>query len=163
MKLSKRQQTRFWREWAAACRANAWTDAEGVDNADREWHRKALLGRAGFASLKEVTRVGGFDAVLQELAALTRPGDLDEQMRLAGNGKRVLIHSILHHRSGDYWKGIAADRWRAIIGKNPVPGDLENLTESDLMMLRSTVAARWSGRVSVVVASDSEIAPISPP
>ena len=142
MKLSQPQVSRFWREWAQACRAAGWTKENGYGKTEQEEERKKLLARAGFSSLTQVTRVGGFDRVLGELAALTRPGDLNAQIHLAGNAPRVLRHAILHHPTGDAWRAIAADRWRAKMGENPTDSDLENLSEGELRQLRDTLADR---------------------
>lgn len=146
MKLSKGQQARFWREWAEACRVMGLTEENGCGKEVREDHRRELLRRAGFESLKDVTRVGGFDRVLMELAALLQPDDMSAQMRLMGNVKRVLIYRITHHETGRMWTAIAHDRWRSVIGENATPEDLEKLGETELRQLRDTLDARAGSR-----------------
>ncbi|HEV2692266.1 MAG TPA: hypothetical protein VG347_05165 [Verrucomicrobiae bacterium] len=67
MKLSTAQVQRFWREWAATCRINNWTREAGLTAVQIDGHRKELLARCGFQSLKDVDRVAGFTKVLAEL------------------------------------------------------------------------------------------------
>lgn len=71
MLLSESQVKRFWREWADACRAQGWTTEKGVTSKQVDAHRKSLLKRAGFESLKQVDRSAGFNRVLGELGILS--------------------------------------------------------------------------------------------
>jgi hypothetical protein len=73
MKLSTSQQSRFWREWEVAKRAQQWvprTAEAAKTSTEIEAERHALLLRAGFTSLKLVDRTNGFDRVLMELGRL---------------------------------------------------------------------------------------------
>jgi hypothetical protein len=63
-KMTGAQAARFWREWAGVMRAQGWKAAES------EIRRKEMLARLGFASLKDVDKTDGFDAVLKELLRL---------------------------------------------------------------------------------------------
>ncbi|MDE2099079.1 MAG: hypothetical protein KGL39_17630 [Patescibacteria group bacterium] len=91
MILSKSQQQRFWREWAAACRAQGWTRADGWSEAQIDSQRHQLLQECGFDSLTEVDRTAGFDKVLAALQTLQSllDGALEAEDPTIGESRRI--------------------------------------------------------------------------
>jgi hypothetical protein len=147
MLLSKAQQARFWREWSVVCKLQGWTKAQSWTGAQIDNERHALLSRAGFNSLTKVDPLKGFDRVLAELAAMTRPDDLAPQLNIAEQPKTRLLFAIrnlgkqisiaeLQDGTNAYVARIASDRF----GKT----DLESLSLYQLEQLRNTLAARLS-------------------
>lgn len=70
MRLSKPQVAMFWRLWAAACRSQGWLPERGVSREEQEDRRHDLLACLGFASLHDVDKTAGFDAVKAALLSL---------------------------------------------------------------------------------------------
>jgi hypothetical protein len=149
MELTKAQQQRFWREWGAAKREQGWLPENGWSAEQIENERYALLRRAGFESLTEVDRLAGFDRLLAELAALSRPADLEAQMREQEMPRRRLEYAI-----NKLAKGISPGQLSG--GVNPYLGailsdrfghcDLGRLSLEELEQVRNTLAARGSAR-----------------
>jgi len=97
MNLSPAQVQRFWREWAATCKARNWTREAGLTASQIDAHRKDLLAACGFNSLTQVDRTDGFTKVLHETIAL-RGDSLKSAMETvdaALNQARVLRNQIL--------------------------------------------------------------------
>jgi hypothetical protein len=124
MLISKAQQYTFWRQWNSIVTAKAWPR----DQAESERH--ALLQRAGFHSLTVVDKVGGFTAVLKELAALR--DNLTGMVRADANPRRVLLYTI--RRAGPYAQAIARDKFGT--------DDYDMLEQWKLEQLRNTLADR---------------------
>jgi hypothetical protein len=147
MLLTKPQQLRFWREWSIACKVQGWTKAQSWTGAQIDNERHALLDRAGFDSLTKVDQLAGFDRVLAELAALSRPADITPQMRAAEQPKTRLRYAIaalgkqlstaqLGDGSNAYIARISIDRFGTAA--------LDNLSLHQLEQLRNTLAGRLS-------------------
>lgn len=138
MHLTRPQQSTFWRKWNALKRAANWTPEQS------ESERKALLRRAGFSSLTQVDKLDGFDRVLAELAAITRPDDLDAQMRELNMPKTRLLFAIgklsAHLSPPRAHLAYACQIARDKFGQT----DLESLKDDQLLQLRNTLAARLS-------------------
>lgn len=145
MKLSRHQQSRFWREWSAACQRMGWLKELGVSEGDIENQRYALLERAGFDSLTKVDHLAGYDRVLAELSALNHPDSIDAQLRQERMPRTRLIYAIntlcrefsivagyevLH----PYAEHIMQDRWGHT--------DPDRLSLPELEQLRNTIQAR---------------------
>ena len=124
--ITKPQQDRFFREWSGIVSANGWPH----DQAETERH--ALLKRAGFNSLTEVTPVAGFTAVLKELAAMQE--NLAGMIRADANPRRMLIWNIRKKSPPGYWQSIARDRFAT--------DDLDALNDTQLQQLLYTVSDR---------------------
>lgn len=94
MLLSPGQQSKFWKLWAGACAAQGWQGEE------KELRRKEVLLGLGFASLKEVDKLGGFDRVKAHLLTLQDrlDGASEEVFPAVGEMRRhlFLIRSKLH-------------------------------------------------------------------
>ncbi len=97
MKLTPPQLKRFWREWAAAARAQKWTREDGLSPAEIDQHRRDVIQRAGFNSLTAVDRTRGFDRLLADLGRLqsniARTIETDD--RSIGEGRRLrwVVHN----------------------------------------------------------------------
>jgi hypothetical protein len=138
MLLTRPQTIRFWHEWSAIVRLHAWGPVEA------EIQRYALLKRAGFDSLTQVDKLAGYDSVLAELAAISKPNDLEAQMREANMPRTRLLFAVgklstnlsppNHHLA--YACTIARDKFGT--------PDLESLADAQLLDLRNTLAARLS-------------------
>ena len=105
--ITKPQQYRFFREWSGIVSANGWPH----DQAETERH--ALLKRAGFNSLTEVTPVAGFTAVLKELAAMQE--NLAGMIRADANPRRMMVWNIHKKSPAGYWQSIARDRFGTLL------------------------------------------------
>jgi len=144
MILTKSQQHRFWREWAAACRAQGWTAAEGWTGSEIDVERRALLDRAGFESLTQVDRADGFDRVLAELGQLQ--SDIDRTAEtIPGNDagyRRRLLWLIRKHSKPlgglPYVLQLARDKFHLTAGLDAI----EDLTTEQLNQLMMTLNAR---------------------
>lgn len=146
MLLSKPQQLRFWREWSIACKAQGWTKVQSWTGAQIENERYSLLQRAGFDSLTLVDPLAGFDRVLAELAALSRPADLSPQLRAQEQPRRRLWYAIQKlgfqistselqgGRESSYVAAIMLDRFGHC--------DHDRLSLQQLEQLRNTLASR---------------------
>jgi hypothetical protein len=134
MKLSHKQLHRFWREWAAACRAQGWTD-----RAQMETERHNLLARAGFTSLTLVDPSVGLDRLLAELASLSRPNDIAPQLRAQAMPRTRLLYSIGH---AGFSPAYIAAILRDLYGHQ----DLDRLSLDDLRRLAITLANRARSR-----------------
>lgn len=131
MLITRSQQYTFWREWNAIVRAHGW------DRHEAETQRKAMLDRAGFTSLTQVTRVDGFTAVLKEIAALK--DDLNGMLRADENPRRVLVHKCRELADEPYIVALAAsDRFKT--------NDWPALPLDQLTQLRNTLADRAVGQ-----------------
>ena len=126
MLLSPPQVNRFWRDWSAIIRTRGW------DKTQAETERRALLQRAGFSSLTEVDKVGGFTALLKEMAALKE--NLSGMLRADANPRRVLIWNIEHKSPAGYWQSIAQDRFGTT--------DMDALQDHQLQQLLYTICDR---------------------
>lgn len=147
MLLTKPQQLRFWREWSVACKVQGWTAVQSWTNAQIDNERHALLERAGFESLTKVDHMSGFDRVLAELTALSRPADINPQLDAQNQPRKRLIYaiktlakqfsmSVLSDGRSAYVAAITLDRWGTT--------DLDKLSLPQLEQLRNTLAARAS-------------------
>lgn len=169
MLLSKAQQNRFWREWSIGCKRQGWDKVAGWTGLQIDKERHALLERAGFDSLTRVDPLDGFDRVLAELAVLSRPDDIDPQLRAQAQPKLRLVYAIEKLASqistgqqedgtNSYAAAIAADRFGT--------GAIDNLSLHQLEQLRNTLAARLTAHrrrqreaTSSPVGANSENAP----
>lgn len=145
MLLSKPQQLRFWREWSVACKVQGWTKTQSWTGAQIDNERHALLDRAGFDSLTKVDPLKGFDRVLAELAVLSRPSDLEPQLRAAQQprirllyaienlAKQISLSQLVPGRSA-YASAIAIDRFGH--------ADFDRLSLEQLEQLRNTLQSR---------------------
>ena len=132
MILTRPQQITFWRRWQAIVSEKGW------DNATAETQRRALLGRAGFTSLTQVDKLAGFDKVLAELSALSRPADLSSQLRQQAMPRTRLIHSCREKADEPYIAAVARDKFHC--------EDWITLPLPDLEQLRNTLADRAVGQ-----------------
>lgn len=58
--MSKSQSAAYWRLWSAACKAQGWTKAEGMDSAAIDAKRKECLSECGFESSRDIDSGAGF-------------------------------------------------------------------------------------------------------
>lgn len=159
MLLSKKQTSRFWRDWSAACKAQGWTTRNGWNTAQIQEQRYALLSRAGFNSLTEVDPTRGFDRLLAELGLLqdnlartaeTLPAaqvEVPAGLGLStmnddpGERRRILFRIREHTKAlgGDrYSLKIARDKFKITPGLSTI----EDLTLKQLHSLLITLSAR---------------------
>lgn len=154
MLLSKPQQKRFWRDWAAIKRS---LKSQGYTDAQVENERYALLDRAGFQSLTEVDASTGFDRVLAELAAINKPDDVDAQLRQQQMPRIRLLHAInlLDASFGGRGESSPASFYtQAILSNKFGHTDLDRLSIEQLTQLRNTLAARAAKKRKREVAVD---------
>jgi hypothetical protein len=145
MLLSKPQQSRFWREWSAACRRQGWTKSAGWSDSQIDNERHALLLRAGFSSLTEVDHLAGFDLLLAELAAINHPDDIGSQLRQSSQPKTRLIYAIntLAHKIAPSKLSSGQNAYLAAILLDRVGHtNLDDLSEQELTQIRNTLTAR---------------------
>jgi hypothetical protein len=136
MNLTPSQQHVFWNKWNTIVSLAAWTRPEA------EAERHALLKRAGFASLKDVDKLTGFDRVLAELSAIDHPDDLDAQLREVNMPRTRLIFAV-GKLSADMSPSRAPHAYACAISKDKFgTADIESLTDRQLLDLRNTLAAR---------------------
>jgi hypothetical protein len=89
MNLSPKQLKRFWSKqdgWPSIVSLHNWSPEQAEDQ------RHAMLQRAGFQRLTEVTRVKGFAAVLEQMAVLKN--DVAGIVHAQENPRRVLLDNI---------------------------------------------------------------------
>lgn len=138
------QDKLYWREWAAARRLDPFLDRH-------ECHVKALGVDKSHASFSN----DEFDRVLAFFRSISRPADVNAQIRQLEQPKIRLLHKIqveqlavlggLLSDGTDEEKQSLADHYVRSILKDRFSGlAIENLTFSDLKMLRATLAARIS-------------------
>ena len=133
MLLTSSQTSRFWREWSSCIRLHNWSKP------DSETQRKALLQRAGFTSLTQVDKLAGFDRVLSELAAITRPSDIAPQIREAEMPRTRLIYACRQLADEAYIISLAAsDRFKC--------HDWLAMPMDTLLQLRHTLSDRAVGQ-----------------
>lgn len=137
MKLSPGQVQWFWRLWADACKCQRWTPEHGVTRAEVEDRRKDLLACYGFASLHDVDRKAGFDAIKAALLALqdSVTGAVEADHPEIGEVRRIIWHirEKILPVIGAGWPGyvteIMQDRgWGAFVAWDVLtPAQLEGL------------------------------------
>lgn len=136
MLLTPPQLKRFWSKqegWPAVVKARGW------DAAEAELQRKSMLRRAGFTSLTLVDKLTGFDRVLSELAALSRPDDLAPQLRAAEMPRTRLIYACRQLADEPYIVALAAsDRFKC--------HDWPAMPLDTMLHLRNTLADRAVGQ-----------------
>ena len=139
MSMTAAQTALYWREWSAVRRVQPEADRH-------ELHRRAL----GRDKSSKLFNNGDLDKVLAEFWAISKPGDLNAQMRQQNQAGLRLRVSIREKVADGYWQSICADRhW---------PLDLELLTLVQLTQLRDTIAARKcaQGREERELVSENE-------
>lgn len=58
--MTKSQSAAYWRLWSAACKAQGWTKADGMDSAAVDAKRKECLIECGFESSRDIDSGAGF-------------------------------------------------------------------------------------------------------
>ena len=140
MNLTPSQQHRFWSKWNAIVSIANWTRTEA------EAERHALLQRVGFSSLTLVDKLKGFDRVLAALSAIDHPDDLDAQLRQITMPRTRLIFAV-RKLSSKLSPARAPHVYACAIAKDKFgQPDVERLTDSQLLDLRNTLAARLIAR-----------------
>lgn len=140
MLLTRPQLSHFWRTWSQLTKRHHW------DPVESDAQRHALLQRAGFTSLTLVDKLKGYDRVLQELAALQQPDNLEPQLREIQMPRTRLVYAI-HELANkitstplsgqnSYLAAVMLDKHGHL--------DLDRLSEQQLEQLRNTLAARLS-------------------
>jgi len=147
MLLTRAQQSRFWREWSVACHVQGWTKANGWTDYQIDNERHSMLERAGFDSLTKVDHLEGFDRVLSELAALSKPADLDAQVRQQQMPRIRALHAIRELDSKlSISRSFPSPYLQAILRDKFGHADLDRLNLDELIMVRNTLAARSNSR-----------------
>jgi len=119
--------------------AQLWPDACAAlerDPADREFRLDTLtrwLGRT-INSIADVDRLKDFDLVKSECLALSQPTNVHAQMRQVAQPRIRLLHKIRHMAPDAYVSIILRDKFAAY--------HLDELSDSELIQLRNTLAAR---------------------
>lgn len=121
--MTVKQDKLYWREWAAVHRA--------APEADRHALHIRALGHD--KSHLHFTNTD-FDRVLAGFRAISQPANLLAQMRQFNQPKTRLLWRIRSMAPPNYTAAIARDKFGTT--------DLESLDESQLNMLRNTLAAR---------------------
>ena len=132
--MTARQTALYWREWAAVR-----LERPHFADTDRHALHEAALGRD--VSSKELTNAQ-FDKVLAEFRAITRPADLDGQVRQINQPRARLLWKIEHEQRDclalyvdapeDYILALARDKFGGEA--------LRRLTNKQLDHLRYTLA-----------------------
>lgn len=128
--MSPLQTRLYWREWAAARRADP--------SADRHALHVVALG-----SDKSSTAFSNaeFDLVLGAFRAVSRPADLDAQLRQQDQPRARALYGIQRGRSAAYVAKVVADKY----GKR----SLDDLTTEQLQQLAMTLTERTPARAAV--------------
>ena len=120
--MTPKQNNLYWREWAAVHRARPSVQRH-------ELHVQALGVDKSMTNLTN----SDFDAVLGVFRAISRPADLDAQLRQLQQRRTRTLHSIRRH-DAPLVASIALDRF----GKT----DLDLLTDEQLHQLATTLTER---------------------
>ena len=121
--MSPAQTSLYWREWAAVRRMDP--------DANRHALHIQALGRD--VSSKAFTNAQ-FDQVLGVFRAISRPADLNAQLRQQQQPRTRLLHIIEQLAPGPYLAKIMSDRWGHT--------DLDRLSIPELEQLRFTLTSR---------------------
>lgn len=151
-KVSVKQYFTFWRLWRQALVAQGWA---GLTKAEQDGKRYEMLGRAGFASLKEVDHRLGFDRVKRELETLLEVVAMESED--AGQRRRYLHligEQMRELESRDYgaaMKRVLAERFKVVAGVSA----LEDLRTVELLHLVETLDRCIRDRVEEYILADS--------
>jgi len=121
--MSPKQNSLYWREWAAVHRADPQADRH-------ELHIRAL-GKD--RSMKDLTNAE-FDKVLGVFRSITRPADLDGQLRQIEQPRTRLLYTIDKQFGVNYATRVARDKFGVT--------DITRLTDEQLDQLRITLINR---------------------
>jgi hypothetical protein len=127
--MSLKQNSLYWREWAAVLRQ---CRASGLATPDRHALHAAALGadKSHLAFTNE-----DLDRVLAEFRSYSRPADLVTQLRQLNQPRIRLKYAVnALAPAPEYWAKIAHDRFGT--------DDLDALSIEQLTQLRNTLAAR---------------------
>lgn len=124
--------------WPDACAAQGWNPK------DRE-KRLYLISRALGRVVASANEIGGnkeFDAVKKELLAISRPADLDAQIKMENMPRTRMIKKLEEYPEA-YLLAITQDKFRI----SALYGDWRrDLSETQLKQLLYTLAARAQAR-----------------
>lgn len=135
-KMTWAQSWSYVRMWNEIRRATGW---ENTREARLDWHEASGLGRC---SAKDINHLKGFDALKIYWLAVTKPANLNEQMRMQEMPKHRLKTRIRGMTPEAYWSKIARDKYGT--------DDLDGLNEKELIDLRNTLEARTAKPKTVV-------------
>lgn len=130
--MTPKQCSLYFREWGrvrSTCRQHGWPVPERHD-----LHARAL---GQDKSSKDFTNQD-LDRVLAEFQAISRPDDLDAQLRQQDQPRCRLLYGIWRVAPEPYWRAIARDKFGT--------ADLDRLNLDQLHQLRITLAARARSR-----------------
>ena len=132
--MTAKQNTLYWVEWnktRAILTVNGYTQLE-----TEEWRREATTKACGkYKSSRDLTN-RDLDLVLSHFRAVSRPDDLDEQIRLTEAEDERLRQGIRQDSPGDEWLSTIT---RAIYGHTR-PNQWEELPTKELLKLRRRCA-----------------------
>lgn len=121
--MTAKQNSLYWREWAAVKRAEPKADRHAL-------HQRALGTPASHVDFSN----DDFDLVLAEFRAVSRPADLDAQVRQIRMPKERLMYSIVQLAVPAYAAKVAHDKFGIT--------DLDRLDVAQLQQLRITLIER---------------------
>lgn len=160
--MSKSQSAAYWRLWSAACKAQGWTKAEGMDSAAIDAKRKECLAECGFESSRDIDSGAGFSrwrALCERLCGKLSGAIAEVRQNTPADRRRWVIRNELlpclaiyappgaqdpAEYASAYLATILRDSlpWRPAGHGTGVPCTLDELDEVGLTKIMATLNAR---------------------
>jgi len=162
MSMSKRQSAVYWRLWSAACKAQGWTKACGMDSAAIDAKRKECLAECGFESSRDIDSGAGFSrwkALCERLCGKLSGAIAEVRQNTPEDRRRWVIRNELlpclaiyappgAHDPAEYAAAYLATLlrdslpWRPDGNGSGMPCTLDELDEAGLVKIMATLNAR---------------------
>ncbi len=160
--MTKIQSAAYWRLWSAACKAQGWTKANGMDSAAVDAKRKECLAECGFESSRDIDSGAGFSrwkSLCERLAGNLSGAVAEVRQNTPADRRRWVIRNELlpclaiyappgaqdpAEYATNYLATILRDSmpWRTAGYGTGVPCTIDELDEQGLNKIMATLNAR---------------------